>query len=195
MKRVTLRTGEKLLEVGAPSTPKGTLLQRLTLPKSIRMRCKSRRRTNFETPAEPAQEPDESLWTMLPFAEGTWRSTYRVRAVPFANDVDSRVQEVLDLPVLNLAAAQDEDPDLVFMKELLRDHDVRPSWYIVREESAEVKILWTQVDTSSRSRKMSYTAGEKKLQPTPNGKWGPPSLSDPRFLRHATITPWLPIKE
>ncbi len=87
-------------------------------------------------------EPD--LWTILPFAQATWRSTHRLRAVTSADDVDPRVLQVLDLPTLNLAAAQDEDPDLQFVKELLRDHDVRPPWDIVREESAEVKILWTQ---------------------------------------------------
>ncbi len=47
------------------------------------------------------------------------------------NDVDPWVQEVLGLPVLDLAVTQDEDPDLVLMKEL-RDHDVRPQWNIVR---------------------------------------------------------------
>ncbi len=51
---------------------------------------------------------------------------------------------MLDLPVLNLAAVQGKDPDLVFVKELLREHDIRPPWNVVREESAEVKILWTQ---------------------------------------------------
>ncbi len=81
---------------------------------------------------------------MLLFAEATWRPTYRVRAVTSADDVDPRLQEVLDLPVLNLAGAQEEDPNLVFVKELLRDHDIRPPWNAVREESAEVKILWTQ---------------------------------------------------
>ncbi len=67
-----------------------------------------------------------------------------MRAVTSADDVDPRVQEVLDLPILNLAAVQGEDPDLVFIRELLREHDVRPFWNVVREESAEVKILWTQ---------------------------------------------------
>ncbi len=67
-----------------------------------------------------------------------------MRAVTSVDDVDPRVQEVLDLPVLNLATVQGEDPDLVFVKELLRDHDVRTPWNAVREESAEVTILWTQ---------------------------------------------------
>ncbi len=43
----------------------------------------------------------------------------RVRAITSANDVDPRVQEVLDLPVFNLADTQVEDPNLVFTKELL----------------------------------------------------------------------------
>ncbi len=97
------------------------------------------------------------------------------------------MQEVLDLPVLNLAAVQSEDPDLVFIKELLREHDVRPPWNAVREESAEVKILW--------SRRMSYTAGEKKQHPTPDGKWWLLYPYDPRSLKSATPTPWLLIRE
>ncbi len=81
------------------------------------------------------------LWTVFPFAQATWRSTHRLRAVTSVEDVDPRVMEVLDLPTLNLVASQEEDPDLQFVKELLRDHDVRPPWDIVREELAEVKIL------------------------------------------------------
>ncbi len=104
---------------------------------------RGRRRADTETPDRHEPELDNP-WTLLPFAEVTWRTTCRVRAVTSADDVDPRVQEVLDLPVLNLAAVQDEDPDLVFVKELLREHDVRPPRNVVREESAEVKILWTQ---------------------------------------------------
>ncbi len=55
---------------------------------------------------------ETDLWTVFPFTQATWRSTHRVRAVTSAKDVDPRVQEVLDLPTLNLASAQDEDPDL-----------------------------------------------------------------------------------
>ncbi len=87
-------------------------------------------------------EPD--LWTVLPFAQATWRSSHRLKAVTSAEDVNPRVLEVLDFPNLNLAAAQEEDPVIQFIKELLREHDVRPPWDTVREESAEVKILWTQ---------------------------------------------------
>ncbi len=36
------------------------------------------------------------------------------------------MQEVLDLPDLDFAVAQNEDRDLVFMKGLLRDHDISP---------------------------------------------------------------------
>ena len=97
------------------------------------------RRADIETPDRPEPEFNNPQ-ILLTFAEATWRPTYRVRAVTSAEDVDPRVQEVLDLPVLNLAAVQGEDPDLVFIKELLREHDVRPPWNTVREESAEVKI-------------------------------------------------------
>ena len=78
------------------------------------------------------------LWTVLPFAQATWRSTHRLRAITSAEDVHPQVLEVLDLPTLNLATAQGEDPDIQLVKELLRDHDVRPPWDTVREESAEV---------------------------------------------------------
>ncbi len=67
-------------------------------------------------PDGPEPEFKDNLWATLPFAEATWRPTYRVRAVTSADDVDPQVQEVLDLPVLNLAAAQEEDPDLVYVK-------------------------------------------------------------------------------
>ncbi len=95
------------------------------------MKHKERRRADLETPNGPTPELEGDLWAVLPFTEATWRLTYRVRAVTSANDVDPRVQEVLDLPVLNLAVAQDEDPNLVFIKELLRDRDIRPPWNTV----------------------------------------------------------------
>ncbi len=104
-----------------------TSLLGLTLPKSIRKKCKGRSRTKLDTPADAAHCGNENTWTVLLFTEANWRSTYQVRAVASTSDVNPRVQEVLHLPVLGLAAAQDEDPDLVFMKELLRDHDVIPS--------------------------------------------------------------------
>ncbi len=122
---------------------KETVIPGLIQPESNKTQCEGRRRANIETP--DMLEPEfDNPWTALPFAEATWRTTYRVRAVTSADDVDPRVQEVLDLPVLNLAAVQGEDPDLVFIKELLREHDIRPPWNAVREESAEVKTLWTQ---------------------------------------------------
>ena len=71
---------------------------------------KGRRKADLETPYGPAPELEENLWATWPFAEATWRPTYRVIAINSADDVDPRVQEVLDLPVLNLAVAQDEDP-------------------------------------------------------------------------------------
>lgn len=72
---------------------------------------------------ETAHQANEDLWTALPFAEATWRSTYQVRAITFANDIDPRVQEVLELPVLSLTTEQDVDPNLLFVKELLSDHE------------------------------------------------------------------------
>ncbi len=109
-------------------------------PASNKTQPEGRRRADIETPDRPEPEFDKP-WTLLPFAEATWRPTYQVRAVTSADDVDPRVQEVLDLPVLNLAAVQGKDPNLVFIKELLREHDVRPPWDVVREESVAGKIL------------------------------------------------------
>ena len=108
------------------------------------MKREGQRRANLRTPTEATCCTSLDLWTTLPFTQAPWRSTYHVRAVTSTNDVDPRVQEVLDLPILNLATVQDEDPDLQFMKELLKDHDDRSSWDMVRGESAVVKILWTQ---------------------------------------------------
>ncbi len=129
----------KPLEVIAPTSPIEPLLIGITQP-----RRKGRKETNLETPAEAVHQANEVSWTALTFIKATWRSMYRVRAVTSANNVDPRVQEVLDLPVLNLATVQDEDPDLRFMKELLGNHDDRSPWNTVRKESAEVNILWTQ---------------------------------------------------
>ncbi len=111
-----------------PTSLTETITPGPTPPKSIRMKCKGRRKADLGTPDGPTPEFEDNVWATLPFAEATWRPTYRVRAVTSGDDVDPRVQEVLDLPVLDLAVAQDEDPDLVFMKELLRDHDTRPQW-------------------------------------------------------------------
>ncbi len=42
-----------------------------------------------------------------------------MRVVTSADDVNPQVQEVVDLPIFNLTTAQDENPDLQFMKEIL----------------------------------------------------------------------------
>ncbi len=91
-----------------------------------------------------------------------------MRAVTSDDDVNPRVQEVLDMPVLNLAAVQGEDPDLVFIKELLRDHDVRPPWNAVREESAEVKILWTQFHRLKIQENVLYC---RRKEAAANPRW------------------------
>ena len=95
---------ETLLEDVTSNTPIETTSYGLTHPKDIRVRRKGRRKANPETPVEAVcTEPD--LWTVLPFAQATWRSTHRLRAITSAEDVDPRVLEVLQLPTLNLAAA------------------------------------------------------------------------------------------
>ncbi len=79
-----------------------------------------------------------------------------------------RILEVLDLPTLNLAAAQEEDPDIQFVKELLRDRDVRPPWDAVCEESAEVKILWTQLH---RLKIQEHVLYRRRKETTANPQW------------------------
>ena len=91
-----------------------------------------------------------------------------MRAVTSADDVDPRVQEVLDMPVLNLAAVQGEDPNLVFIKELLQDHDVRPPWNTVREESAKAKILWTQFHLLKVQENVLYC---RRKETAANPRW------------------------
>ncbi len=141
----TLNLKETLSEDASSDTPIETTSFGLTQPKDKRVRRKGQSKDNPETPVR-ATHTAPDLWTVLPFAQATWRSSHRLRAVTSAKDVDPRVRGVLvlDLPTLNLVATQEEDPDLQFVKELLRDHDVRPLWDIVREESVEVKVLWTQ---------------------------------------------------
>ncbi len=109
----TEKNKETLLEDKAPTTPTETSILGQTPPKCIRMRCKGWRRADLEISDRPTHEAERDHWAVLPFAGGTWRPTYSVRAVTSADYVDPHVQEVLDLPVLNLAAAKDEDPDLV----------------------------------------------------------------------------------
>ncbi len=108
------------------------------------------------------------LWTVLPFSQATWRLTHRLRAVTSAEDIDPHVLEVLDLPTLNLATAQEEDPNIQFLKELLQDHDVRPPRDIAREESAEIKILWTQFQWLKIQENVLY---HRRKEITANPQW------------------------
>ncbi len=128
-----------------------------------------------------------NTWSLLPVANAAWRPTHRVRAVTSDNNVDPRAQEVLELPSIDLAAAQDEDPDLLFVKDLLHGHDSRPRWDSVWEESAEVKILWTQFH-QFRCQKMYFTARGKRQLTINNGRWWLPRKLDHRSSKHAIIT-------
>ena len=176
----TLNLKETLSEETFSNTPIETTSSGQPQPKDKRVRRKSRRKDNPETLMKDAcTEPD--LWTLLPFAQATWRSTHHLRAVTSAEDIDSHVLEVLDLPTLNLAAAQEEDPDLQFVKELLRDHDVRPPWDTVREESAEVKILWTQFH---RLKLQEHVLYHRRKETTANTQW---QVVAPKPLRSETF--------
>ncbi len=163
---------ETFLENKTPPSPIETTKAWQGQPKSIRTKRKGRGRADLDTPDGPEAEFEDNLWATLPFAEATWRPTYRVRAVTSADDVDPRVQEVLDLPALNLSAAQEEDPDLVCMKELLRYHDIRLPWNAVREESAEVKILWTQFHRLKVQENVLYRRRKKNCSQPPMASGG-----------------------
>ncbi len=172
----TLNLKETLSEDTSSNTPIETTSCGLPQSKDIRVKRKGQRKDNPEILAKVARtEPD--LWTVLPFAQATWRSTHRLRAVTSAEDVDPHVLEVLDLPTLNLTTAQEEDPDIQFVKELLRDHDVRPPWDTVREESAEVKILWTQFHRLKIQENVLY---RQRKETTANPQW---QVAAPKPLR------------
>ncbi len=114
----TLGLKEKPPNDVTPATLMETNSLGLTQPNDIRVRQKGWRKASLETPMETTSASTD-LWTILPFAQTSWRSTYRVRIVTSTDNVDPKVQEVLDLSVRSLAAAKDEDPDLQLMKELL----------------------------------------------------------------------------
>ncbi len=81
---------ETLEESKAPETLKETVIPGPEQPASNKTQPKGRRRADIETPDRPEPEFDNP-WTLLPFAEATWRLTYRVRAVTSADDADPRV--------------------------------------------------------------------------------------------------------
>ncbi len=54
------------------------------------------------------------------------------------------------------------------MKELLRDHYVRSLWNIVREDSAEVKRLWTQFHRVKVQENILY---RRRKETAANAQW------------------------
>ncbi len=72
----------------APETLTETVTPRPKQPASNETQPKGPRRADIETPGRPESEFDNP-WTLLPFAEATWRPTYRARVVTSADDVDS----------------------------------------------------------------------------------------------------------
>ena len=77
-------------------------------PSSIKPQDSNQWKTHPPCHSETRDNIARDTWSVLPFANANWWSTYRVRAVTSASDIDPQVQEALDLPVLDLAAAQDE---------------------------------------------------------------------------------------
>ncbi len=78
---------ETLEENETPSTLTETVVPGPMQPESNETQCEGRRRADIETPNRLEPEFDNP-WTTLPFAEATWRLTYRVSAVTSADDVD-----------------------------------------------------------------------------------------------------------
>ncbi len=69
---------ETLEENETPEILKETVIPRPVQPENNETQCEGRRRADIETPDRP--EPVfNNPWTLLPFAEATWRPTYRVR--------------------------------------------------------------------------------------------------------------------
>ncbi len=87
----TPRRIETLEENETPETLRETVTPGPMQPESNESQCEGRRRADIETPNRPGPEFNNP-WTLLPFAEATWRPTYRVRAVTSAEDVDPQVQ-------------------------------------------------------------------------------------------------------
>ncbi len=79
---------ETLLEKETPPLPIETTRDGPDKPKDSRTQCKGWRRVDRETPNGPEPEFEDNLWATLPFAEATWRPTYRMRAVISTDDVD-----------------------------------------------------------------------------------------------------------
>ncbi len=87
----TDETTQPRIETSKESEAPETLKERVTAGPEQPVRNKTqlggRRRADIETPDRHEPEFDNP-WTLLPFAEATWRMTYRVRAVTSADDVD-----------------------------------------------------------------------------------------------------------
>ncbi len=92
---------------------------------------------------------------------------YQVTTVTSANDVNTQVQEVLDLPVLNLAPAQDEDPDLVYMKKSFYETTTL-DLHGIQSKSAGVNILWTQFHWLKVQKNILY---RRRKETAANPQW------------------------
>ncbi len=105
-----------------------------------------------------------------------------MRTVTSADDVDPRVQEVLDLPVLDLAAAQDEDPDLAFVKELLRDHDIRPPLECNLRRIRRSKDIMDSISLKAKSPgKCPISLEKRDCNQPPMASGGPQASPIPDF--------------
>ncbi len=69
---------------------------------------------------------------------------YRVRAMGEAKKASPTLQALIDLSNVEIAAEQEQDPNLRVVMGMLRASPERPTWEHVRAEIAEIKSLWSQ---------------------------------------------------
>ncbi len=73
------------------------------------------------------------------------RECHRVHAVnEKTKKANPALQALIDLSNVELTEAQDADPDLKLIKDMLNAFPEWPPWEQVRTESMDVKNLWSQ---------------------------------------------------
>ncbi len=162
----TLNLKETLSENVPSNTPIETSFG-LTQPKDIRVRRKGQRKANPEIPVK-ATCTESDLWTRTALHAGYLEIVSSSESRHLCQRCRPPRAGGSGLACPYLAAVQDKDPDLQFIKELLRDHDVRPQWDIVREESAEVKIQWTQFHRLKTQENVLY---RRRKETAANPQW------------------------
>ncbi len=73
-----------------------------------------------------------------------FKPCYRVRATTEAKKASPVLQALIDLSNVEIAPAQEQDPNLRVVMDMLHASPERPAWEHVRAESAEIKTPWSQ---------------------------------------------------